>query len=126
MAKKKWRGVTQNKCFFQGEIIEDPQFNNGYGFAKLETIILERDANGQFIEKPVIVQLMCEPESNGVRTLQNHVQAGRKLLAECRYYPFTDGNGQMHHMFVVTSFGLGDKPFEPNTGGESNAPPLPG
>jgi hypothetical protein len=52
--KKKWLGIRQNDCTFQGEVVEDPQIvQNEAGdfvFMTLRTLVINRSPNGQIVE----------------------------------------------------------------------------
>jgi hypothetical protein len=116
--KRKWVGITQNDCVFQGEIIADPQESGEFLFMTLRTLITDRDANGQYTDTPVDVLIMAEPGSPQQNTIRNYVKAGRKLLARCNYKTWVDAAGAQQAAFVVRGITLGDKPYEgPKTPG---------
>jgi len=122
MTEKKWKGITNNFALFQGEIIADPQFNGDYGFMTLRTIILQRDANGQFVEVNQDIPIMIEPGSPNLKVARDYIKTGRKLQAWAHYKSWeTDGVTQ--HAFVVRRIDLGDKPYEGPPSGST--PPLP-
>ena len=123
MADKKWKGIQMNFSLYQGEIPEDPVSNSGYVFMTLRTKVVQKDANGQFVELDQDIPLIVEP-GGPVNVATNHIKAGRKLAAWCHYKTW-NAQGALQHAFVVNKFDLGDKPFEQQTGG-GNAPPIPG
>ncbi len=121
MSNKKWRGIQINSAQFQGEIIEDPQFNGDYAFLTLRTVIIQQDANGQITDVDQTVPLMVEP-GGPVRVVRDFIKAGRKLCAWGHYKTWETEQG-LQHAFVVRKFELGDKPYEgPIT---PTTPPLP-
>ena len=121
MEKKVWKGIQVNHCQFQGEIVEDPQFNGDYAFLTLRTTILQRDTNSQIVEMEQDIPLMVEP-GNVVKVVKDYIKAKRKLMAWCHYKTWQTDQG-LQHAFVVRKFDLGDKPYD---GPIVNAtPPLP-
>lgn len=119
--KKEFRGIEDNDCRFEGKVIEDPVPSGDFMFMKLRTTYLSKDANGQFVDKDVVVPLMVEP-GGPVNVVQNHVKAGRHLLVKCHYMTY-EANGAPQHMFVVKQLKLGHRPYEGPPQG--NTPPLP-
>lgn len=117
---KKYKGVRINACRFQGEVVADPVFNNGYVFLTLRTKLLKRDANGQYIDGDQDVPLMVEP-GNIVGVVEQYVKAGRRLHVTTTYQSW-QAQGQLQHIFVVRTLDLGGTPYEPR---EGNIPPLP-
>jgi hypothetical protein len=121
--KKKWKGIEVNLAQFQGEIINDPVFNNDFAFLTLRTKYTNRDANGQWVDIPQDIPLMVEP--NGpINTVRNYIKAQRKLIAWCYYKSWKTDQG-LQHQFVVTRFSLGDKPYEEPEEQSNKLPPLP-
>lgn len=121
MEKRAWKGIQVNHCSFQGEIINDPQFNGEYAFLTLRTSIVQRDTNGQIVEVDQNIPLMVEP-GGPLKVAQNYIKAKRKLMAWCHYKSWqTDAGTQ--HAFVVRKFDLGDKPYEEPK--NQQTPPMP-
>lgn len=124
--KKKWVGICQNDCKFQGEIVGDPQVVPGdkgdFIFLTLRTIILNRSENGQIVECPQEIPLMVEPNSPAHRVAKEFIQDERKILAAGEYKTWKTETG-LEHKFAISRIILGDKPYVPQDG--SGAPNLP-
>lgn len=118
---KKWKGILVNHCMFQGEIVEDPVQNNGYFFMNLRTKIVNRDANGQYVESSLDVPLVVAPDGP-TSVVQNHISAGRKLLAWCVYNNW-QADGVVQHGFFIKNIDLGSKPY---VGPQQSTPQMPG
>jgi hypothetical protein len=116
--KKEFIDIEDNECTFQGKVLADPQFSGDYAFLTLRCTTGELGANGQWTDTPMEVPLMTSIQGH-VRTLQNHVQAGRRLKANCYYKAWTDGQDAHHHAFVIKSMKLGGKPYDGPKGGGS-------
>lgn len=110
MERKKWYGIRQNKCTFQGEVTGISDDGN-YIFLDLESKSNQRDQNGQYVELEQVVPLMVEPGSIS-NVVRKYVQQGRKLLVECSYRSWTN-EGVPCHAFAVDKLELGDKPYTP-------------
>lgn len=114
--KKKWLGIRQNDCTFQGEVVEDPQtVQNETGdfiFMTLRTLVINRSPNGQIIEDQQDVPLMVEPGSSAHRAAKDFVMEGRKLLVSCQYKSWKSQTGS-EHKFAVNRLQLGSKPYVP-------------
>lgn len=108
---KKWRGIRQNECVFQGEVVGDPTESGDFVFLNLETKCTQKDKNGQFTELSQVVPLMAEP--GGItQVIKKYVQAGRKLLVRCQYKSWIS-DGATYHAFAIEKMELGDKPYVP-------------
>ena len=112
--KKKWLGIRQNDCTFQGEVIEDPQIvQNEAGdfiFMILRTLVINRSPNGQIVEDQQDIPLMVEPGSSAHRAAKDFVMAGRKLLVSCQYKSWKSQTG-LEYKFAVNRLQLGSKPY---------------
>jgi hypothetical protein len=118
--KKKFTGITTNHCVFQGTIIADPTFNQGYGFMTLRTEVLQNDRNGQITRVEQMIPLIAEP-SGPVNVVQQHVKEGREMQVWCQYKSW-EVNGTVNHGFIVRKIDLGRTPFRPQT---NNDPAIP-
>jgi hypothetical protein len=122
MEKKEWKGITLNKCEFQGKITEDPVQSGDYIFMNLETDWVQRDKTGTFTEFPQSVPLMVEPFSSAKSAVERFVKAGRRVHVET-FYKTWEVNGQVNYAFSVVRIRLGSKPFESNGSSGSPTPP---
>lgn len=120
---KRFRGILENECRFQGEIVADPVFQGDYAFMTLRTTYLNRDGNGQFVEVDVDVPLMVEPDGP-INVVRSNVKAQRQMLVKGHYKTW-QAAGSTHHAFVVKQLKLGSKPFEGGNERQGNVPPLP-
>jgi hypothetical protein len=118
----KWRGIQINEVSLQGEVVTDPVFNGDFAFMDLETVVTQRDANGQYVEIPQIIPLMVEAGSPNVRVVKEYVKAGRKLHVNGQYKSWNT-QGQLHVVVSVSRIKLGDKPFESFTEKSMPLPP---
>lgn len=120
--KKKWSGIQLNEVHVQGEVVSDPQFSGEYAFIDLETVIIHRDANGQYVELPQIVPLMVEPGSPNLRVVREFIKAGRKLHIDGQFKSW-DAGGQKNFAVVVNRIKLGSKHYEQASEGDIPLPP---
>ena len=114
--KKKWLGIRQNDCTFQGEVVEDPQIvQNEAGdfvFMTLRTLVINRSPNGQIVEDQQDIPLMVEPGSSAHRAAKDFVMAGRKLLVSGQYKSWKN-QAVLEHKFTINRLQLGSKPYVP-------------
>ena len=113
--QKKFNGLIINEALFQGRVIEDPQIVQGgageCAWIKLETIVGELSANGQWIDSEQVVPLLVLEEKK-VNVVKQYVKEGRELLVWCYYKTWTV-DGQINHGLVVTKLKLGRTPYQP-------------
>ena len=94
-----WKGIQTNHALFQGEVIGNPVIQDGYAFLTLRTVVVQRDANGQYSDLDQDIPLMAEPGSPNVAVVEGYVQDGRKLQVWCQYKSWVLNETQ-HHAFV--------------------------
>jgi len=121
--RKEFLGITENRCDFQGRVIEDPQLfdiEGGQGaLLKLKTVVPEADVNGQWVDKIQIVPLYVMDAIKTTKIVIPYIKAGKQLKigASCKIWD--DGTIGL----IVTFIKLGDGPFRSKAG---EAAPLPG
>lgn len=122
--KKKFVGIQENELRAQGTVIEDPQIvPDGDGecaFLSLECITPELGGNGQWVETPVIIPIICRDQGK-VKTVKNYVKTGRELLVKGYYKSWQVGD-ETKHGFIMTFMRLGRSPYVPKDDGEANVP----
>jgi len=113
---KKYYGICINRCDFQGEVVEEPQYfayGDGEGaLIQLGQRISEMDANGQFVDKEQTITLTVLDTKRVANLVKKYIQVGRKIHAECYYKAWSDPNGAPRTAMVVKNIHLGSKPWE--------------
>ncbi len=121
--KKEFLGITENRCDFQGRVVEDPQLfdvENGKGaLLKLKTVVPEVGANGQWVDKIHIIPVYVMDPTKTTKVIIPYVKAGKELKIGAYCKVWDDGSLGL----VATFIKLGHGPYKSK---ESEAAPLPG
>ena len=112
--KKEFTGITENRCDFQGKVIEEPVFfpvTDGEGsFFKIRTIVPEFQANGQRTDVSIDVPITNMDPKRTTNVIKKYVTVGKEVKIGAYYKPWTDDSGNMQHSLIMTFIKLGYGP----------------
>ena len=120
--KKEYLGITENRCDFQGPVVEDPSFFDWEGdegaLLKIKTIVPEFADNNQRIENIYIVPIYVLAPAK-VRIVKSYVKAGKKIKVGAYCKVWEDGTIGLVLTYMQLGGTLYKQPKEPVV------PPLP-
>jgi len=126
--KKEFKGITRNRCDFQGKVVEDPTYfavDGGEGATfRVKTFVPEFQANGQRVDVQIDVPLINMNPQRTANVIKKYVVAGKEVDVGAYYKTWKDGAGNEQNGLIVTYIQLGHGPYVPKEN-KPNVPSLP-
>lgn len=115
MAEKRFTGVNDNDCVFQGIVNADPIFQSvGNGkevvWINLTSWTGVQLPDGKYEEQEIKVPILVD-DPRKVEVVRNHIKKGRQLQVKA-YYKSWEVNGVACHAFIALKTVLGAKPYD--------------
>lgn len=114
MAEKRFTGINDNDCVFQGVVSADPIFQSVGNGKDVAWITLSswtgvQLPDGKYEEQEVRVPILVD-DPRKVEVVRNHIKKGRQLQIKA-YYKAWEVNGVACHAFIALKTVLGAKPY---------------
>ena len=126
--KKEFKGITRNRCDFQGKVVSDPTYfavEGGEGaIFKVKTFVPVFQDNGQRTDVQIDVPIINMNPQKTANVIKKYVVAGKEVDVGSYYNTWKDVNGNDQSGLIMTYIQLGHGPYIPKEN-KSNIPSLP-
>jgi len=126
--KKEFKGITKNRCDFQGKVAEDPTYfavEGGEGaIFKIKTFVPEFQTNGQRVDVQIDVPIINMNPQRTANVIKKYVVAGKEVDVGAYYKAWKDAAGADQNGLIMTYIQLGHGPYVPKEN-KQTIPSLP-
>lgn len=126
--KKEFKGITRNRCDFQGKIVAEPTYfavDGGEGsIFKIRTFVPEFQANGQRVDVQIDVPIINMNPQRTANVIKKYATVGKEVDIGAYYKTWKDAAGADQSGLIMTFIQLGHGPYVPKEN-KPNIPSLP-
>lgn len=113
--KKEFKGITRNRCDFQGKVVGEPTYfpvDGGEGaLIVIKTFVPEFQANGQRTDVQIDVPVLNLNPQRTANVIKKFVPADKEVDVGAYYKAWKDNAGNDQSGLIMTYIQLGHGPY---------------